>query len=71
MDFKQLKIENQQLSERCDEKNHELLRLKLRAANTLQILNTYKVYTHSFKRDCNGILVMQEEAPNCAALCQL
>ena len=43
VDFKQLKIENQQLSERCDEKNHELLRLKVRAAKTLQILNTYKV----------------------------
>lgn len=43
VDFKQLKIENQQLSERCDEKNHELLQLKVRAAKTLQILNTYKV----------------------------
>ena len=43
VDFEQLKIENQQLNERCDEKNRELLRLKLRAANTLQILNTYKV----------------------------
>ena len=45
MDFKQLKIENQQLSERCEEKNHELLRLKVRAAKALQILNTYKVNT--------------------------
>ena len=43
VDFEQLKIENRQLNERCDEKNRELLRLKLRAANTLQILNTYKV----------------------------
>ena len=43
VDFRQLKIENQQLSECCNEKNHELLRLKLSAANTLQILNTYKV----------------------------
>ena len=43
MDFKQLQIENQQLSERCEEKNHELLRLKVRAAKALQILNTYKV----------------------------
>ena len=49
VDFKQLKIENQQLSERCDEKNHELLQLKLRAANTLQILNTYKV-RHTYTR---------------------
>ena len=43
VDFKQLQIENQQLSERCEEKNHELLRLKVRAAKALQILNTYKV----------------------------
>ena len=43
MDFKQLQIENQQLNERCEEKNHELLRLKVRAAKALQILNTYKV----------------------------
>jgi cell shape-determining protein MreC len=43
VDFKQLQIENQQLNERCEEKNHELLRLKVRAAKALQILNTYKV----------------------------
>lgn len=43
VDFQQLKIENKQLTERCDEKNQELLKLKLRAADTLQILNTYKV----------------------------
>lgn len=43
VDFEQLKIENKQYNERFDEKNQELLKLKLSAGNTLQILNSYKV----------------------------
>ncbi|KAK7492203.1 hypothetical protein BaRGS_00016500 [Batillaria attramentaria] len=42
VDFNQLKIENQQYLERIDERNQDLLRLKLMAGNTLQVLNTYK-----------------------------
>nr|XP_039257133.1 coiled-coil domain-containing protein 113-like [Styela clava] len=42
VDFNQLKIENQQYLEKIDEKNQELLRLKLMAGNTLQVLNRYK-----------------------------
>jgi len=42
VDFNQLKIENQQYLEKIDEKNQELLRLKLMAGNTLQVLNQYK-----------------------------
>jgi len=42
VDFNQLKIENQQYLEKIDEKNQELLRLKLMAGNTLQVLNSYK-----------------------------
>jgi len=42
VDFNQLKIENQQYIEKIDERNHDLLRLKLMAGNTLQVLNTYK-----------------------------
>ncbi|XP_043918171.1 coiled-coil domain-containing protein 113 [Protopterus annectens] len=42
VDFQQLKIENKQFLEKIDERNQDLLRLKLMAANTLQILNTYK-----------------------------
>ncbi|CAK8685258.1 unnamed protein product [Clavelina lepadiformis] len=42
VDFNQLKIENQQYLEKIDEKNQELLRLKLMAGNTLQILNRFK-----------------------------
>ena len=37
VDFNQLKIENQQYLEKIDEKNQELLRLKLMAGNTLQV----------------------------------
>ncbi|PVD21431.1 hypothetical protein C0Q70_19604 [Pomacea canaliculata] len=42
VDFNQLKIENQQYLERIDERNQDLLRLKLMAGNTLQVLNSYK-----------------------------
>ena len=43
VDFEQLKIENKQYNEKFEEKNQELLKLKLSAGNTLQVLNTYKV----------------------------
>merc|ERR1712002_144290 len=46
VDFSQLKIENQQYLEKIDEKNQELLRLKLMAGNTLQVLNRYKKKLH-------------------------
>ncbi|XP_059569683.1 coiled-coil domain-containing protein 113 isoform X2 [Alligator mississippiensis] len=42
VDFQQLKIENAQFLERIDERNRDLLQLKLTAGNTLQILNSYK-----------------------------
>ena len=42
VDFKQLKIENKRYSEHYEEKNQELLKLKLTAGNTLQVLNSYK-----------------------------
>eukprot|EP00916_Digyalum_oweni_P020760 GHVL01034586.1.p1 GENE.GHVL01034586.1~~GHVL01034586.1.p1 ORF type:complete len:344 (+),score=37.71 GHVL01034586.1:3-1034(+) len=42
VDFNQLKIENQQYLEKIDERNQDLLRLKLMAGNTLQVLNSYK-----------------------------
>ena len=43
VDFEQLKIENKQYNEKFEDKNQELLRLKLSAGNTLQVLNTYRV----------------------------
>ena len=42
MDFDQLKIENKQLNERVEEKNQELLQLKLTSGKITQILNSYK-----------------------------
>ncbi|KAJ1081981.1 hypothetical protein NDU88_002153 [Pleurodeles waltl] len=42
VDFQQLKIENRQFLERIDERNQDLLHLKLTAGNTLQILTSYK-----------------------------
>ena len=43
VDFNQLKIENSQYLEKIDERNQDLLRLKLMTGNVLQVLNTYKV----------------------------
>ena len=43
VDFQQLKIENSQYLEKIDERNQDLLRLKLMSGNTLQVLNSYKV----------------------------
>ncbi|XP_063801913.1 coiled-coil domain-containing protein 113 isoform X2 [Pseudophryne corroboree] len=42
VDFQQLKIENAQFLERIDERNQDLLQLKLTTADTLQVLNSYK-----------------------------
>ena len=46
VDFNQLKIENQQYLEKIDEKNQELLRLKLMAGNTLQVSMTSRTTLH-------------------------
>lgn len=47
VDFQQLKIENEQYLEKIDEKNTELMDLKLKASKSLQVLNSYKV-SHQF-----------------------
>lgn len=47
VDFQQLKIENSQYLEKIDERNQDLLRLKLMAGNTLQVLNSYKKKLHT------------------------
>lgn len=59
VDFQQLKIENAQFLEKIDERNQDLLQLKLTVGNTLQILNFYKVRQlslpgsgPSFPEDC-------------------
>lgn len=43
VDFEQLKIENEQLRDRLEDKNKELLKLKLSSGNSMQVLNSYKV----------------------------
>uniref|UniRef100_H2YDN7 Cilia- and flagella-associated protein 263 n=1 Tax=Ciona savignyi TaxID=51511 RepID=H2YDN7_CIOSA len=55
VDFNQLKIENQQYLEKIDEKNQELLRLKLMAGNTLQVLNLYKKKLHTLTADAERL----------------
>jgi hypothetical protein len=43
IDFDQLKIENQQFMEKIEERNSELLKLKVTAGNTLRTLSNHKV----------------------------
>ena len=52
VDYEQLKIESQQYHERYDEKNQDLLRLKLSAGNTMQVLNSYKVRERATTVQC-------------------
>jgi chromosome segregation ATPase len=47
VDFNQLQIENKQYQEKIEERNQELLRLKLKAGNTQQVLNSYKKKLHA------------------------
>lgn len=51
MDYDQLKIENKQLHERVDEKNTQLLQLKLSAGKTMQTLNYYKTKVSNMTSD--------------------
>ena len=44
IDFDQLQIENKQYLAKIDERNAELIKLKMTAGRTIQILNKYKVY---------------------------
>ncbi|KAG1678903.1 hypothetical protein FOA52_003572 [Chlamydomonas sp. UWO 241] len=48
VDFDQLKIENQQYLEKIEERNNELLRLKLSTSRTVQVLNGLKSSLHEF-----------------------
>jgi hypothetical protein len=45
IDFDQLQIENKQYLSKIEERNTELLKLKLTAGNTIQTLNSYKVFS--------------------------
>lgn len=55
VDFNQLKIENQQYLEKIDEKNQDLLRLKLMDGNVQQILNTYKKKLHTLTMESSRL----------------
>ncbi|XP_015223432.1 cilia- and flagella-associated protein 263 [Lepisosteus oculatus] len=53
VDFQQLKIENSQYLEKIDERNQDLLRLKLLAGSTLQVLNSFKKKLQSTTHESN------------------
>ncbi|BFZ19142.1 hypothetical protein BsWGS_22181 [Bradybaena similaris] len=55
VDFNQLKIENEQYLEKIDERNQDLLRLKLMTSNTVQVLNSYKQKLHNLTKETNKL----------------
>ncbi|XP_030060861.1 cilia- and flagella-associated protein 263 [Microcaecilia unicolor] len=55
VDFQQLKIENSQFLERIDERNQDLLHLKLTAGNTLQVLCFYKEKLQNMMLESNRL----------------
>lgn len=55
VDFNQLKIENSQYLEKIDERNQDLLRLKLMSTNVLQVLNTYKKKLHVLTKESDRL----------------
>ncbi|PIK47059.1 putative coiled-coil domain-containing protein [Apostichopus japonicus] len=55
VDFQQLKIENSQYLEKIDERNQDLLRLKLMSGNTLQVLNSYKKKLHTLTMESDRL----------------
>ena len=57
VDFSQLKIENQQYVEKIDERNQELLRLKMMAGRTLQVLNAYKKKLSTLTKEFDRIKI--------------
>lgn len=46
IDFHQLQIENKQFQQRIEERNEELLRLKMTTGRTFQSLNSHKAHLH-------------------------
>nr|XP_033798833.1 coiled-coil domain-containing protein 113 [Geotrypetes seraphini] len=56
VDFQQLKIENSQFLERIDERNQDLLQLKLTAGNTLQVLCFYKEKLQNMMMESNRLV---------------
>eukprot|EP00912_Choanoflagellata_sp_UC4_P001348 UC4_evm3s832 len=55
VDFQQLRIENKQYMEKIEERNTELLRLKMSAGNTLQRLNALKQELNQLIKENTGL----------------
>ncbi|PRP74071.1 hypothetical protein PROFUN_08695 [Planoprotostelium fungivorum] len=55
IDFDQLKIENQQYLEKIEERNAELLNLKVTAGHTLRVLSNYKKKLHNLGVEQNKL----------------
>ncbi|XP_014681514.1 PREDICTED: coiled-coil domain-containing protein 113-like [Priapulus caudatus] len=55
VDFHQLKIENSQYLEKIDERNQELLQLKMVAGNTMQILSLHKKKLQTLMKEAESL----------------
>jgi hypothetical protein len=55
IDFDQLQIENKQYIQKIEERNQELLKLKMTATNTVQTLNSHKVKLGSLAQEAKQL----------------
>ncbi|KAI8817227.1 uncharacterized protein EV422DRAFT_541984 [Fimicolochytrium jonesii] len=55
IDFDQLQIENKQYLAKIEERNAELLKLKMTAGNTMQVLNHHKTKLHALTTDSHHL----------------
>ena len=55
IDFDQLKIENQQFLERIEQKNKELVKLKLMTGNTVQTMNKLTEQLNKYTQEQVGL----------------
>jgi len=55
IDFHQLQIENKQYVQKIEERNEELLKLKLTTGTTVQALNTLKIHLNSLLGESNWL----------------
>lgn len=55
IDFEQLKIENQTLNEKIEERNDELHKLRKKTTTTVQVLTHIKEKLHFVQRESRGL----------------
>lgn len=61
IDFEQLKIENQSLSEKIEERNEELLKLRKKTTTTVQVLTHLKEKLQFVQKESTGLKLILDE----------